>query len=405
VKYLGGRPGVGTRLFGIGIVLSAMLLAAVPASANNAADYAIGSGWFYTQTGGGSGQGYAVQDTGTDSNGHAIKFWSEFKRFGGVATLGYPVGEPYAGSDGFTYQPFQRAVLQWRPELGQSELSNTFEILEAAGQDNWLASAKGIPQPIMDDGSAGNYQKAVTTRLSWLTNSQIKATFLSNPNPSAISGWNQDMAIQMYGLPMSQPQQNGPFISQRFQRIAFQLWTDNVSGMPSPGTVVGVLGGDLFKEAGQIPAGAVQPLGPGGSAPIQPIAPAPTPIPVATPVPTPAPPPASSYSWYNNGYQTFPNCGTTYMYGYTRNSSGNAVGGMTIHSWNDYSGNDNYVSTDSNGRWTRVIHAGPQAGKWYVALVDGSHNQASDIVTVNFTSNCAANSGPVQEVEVDFQSH
>ena len=368
MKYVSGQPGVRTRLLGISLVLAVMLVAAVPVSANNAPDYAIGGGWFYTQTGGGSGQGYAVQDVGADSNGHAIKFWSEFRRLGGVATLGYPVGEPYKGSDGFTYQPFQRAVLQWRPELELSELSNTFEILQAAGKDDWLASSKGIPQPIADDGSAGDYPKAVTTRLSWLTNSQIKATFLANPNPKAISGWNQDMAIQMYGLPMSQPQQNGPFISQRFQRIAFQLWTDNVSGMPSPGTVVGVLGGDLFKEAGQIPAAAVQVLGPGG-VPIQPVAPTPVPTAVATPVPSPAPPPASNPTWYNNGFQTFPNCGTTYMYGYTRNASGGAVGGMTIYSYNDY-GNPYYVSTDSNGHWTRVIHSGPQAGKWYVMLVD-----------------------------------
>jgi hypothetical protein len=393
--------GIRARLIGIGVVLIASMLAAIPASANNAPDYAVTGGWFYTQTGGGSGQGYTILDSGVDANGHTIKFWSEFKRLGGVATLGYPVGEPYAGSGGFTYQPFQRAVLQWRPELDQSLLSNTFELLQAAGQDDWLASAKGIPKPITDDGSGGDYQKAVATRLGWLTNPQIKATFLANPNPSAISGWNQDMAIQMYGLPMSQPQQNGPFISQRFQRIAFQLWTDSVSGMPSPGTVVGVLGGDLFKEAGQIPASATQPLGPGGTPSSQPTVPAATPVP--TSVATPVPPQASSYSWYNNGYQTFRNCGTTYMYGYTRDANGNPVTGMTIYSYNDY-GNPYYVSTDGSGRWTRVIHAGPAAGRWYVELVDGAHHQASDVVTVNFTGDCSPSSGPVQEVEIDFQS-
>jgi hypothetical protein len=323
--------------------------------------------------------GFSVVDGGTDSSGHSIKFWTEFQRLGGVNTLGYPVGEPYVGSDGFTYQPFQRALLQWRPELGQSELANSFEQLSTAGKDDWLYQSKGVPRPIADDGSNGDYQKAVATRLGWLTNSAIKQYFLSNPNPSAIGSWSQDAAIQLYGLPMSQPEQHGPFVSQRFQRIAFQLWTDNIQGMPTPGTVVGVLGGDLLKEAGLVPTASIQPLSPGTSAgaPAQP-----------APAPTPAPPPAAS-SWYWNSttVQGWPNCGTTYMYAYVRNAAGQGVNGMTLRSWNDY-GNVYVASTKNNGQdgyWSRIVHSGVQAGTWYVMIVDGAGNQASNIVTVNFT--------------------
>jgi hypothetical protein len=377
----------------------AVVGSAVPAFAASA-DYAVTGGWFFSQTGGGQGMGFSVVDGGTDSSGHPIKFWSEFQRLGGVNTLGYPVGEPYVGSDGFTYQPFQRALLQWRPELGQSELANTFEQLSSAGKDDWLFQAKGIPRPIANDGSNGDYQKAVATRLGWLTNDAIKQYYLSNPNPGAIGSWSQDAAIQFYGLPMSAPEQHGPFISQRFQRIAFQLWTDNVAGMPSPGTVVGVLGGDLLKEASLVPASAVQPLSPGGTAaaPVQ-----------ATPTPAPAPAPAPTTNWYWNStnVQGWPNCGTTYMYAWVRNAAGQGVNGMTLKSWNDY-GNVYIASTKNDnggdGYWDRIVHAGVQAGTWYVEIIDGSGNQASNVVTVNFTGSCAANAGNVQEVEIDFQS-
>jgi hypothetical protein len=247
----------------LGLALGPALAAPVGAAG---ADYAVAGGWFFSQTGGGTGAGFTVRDAGTDANGHPLRFWSEFQRLGGVPTLGYPVGEPYLGADGFTYQPFQRALLQWRPDLNAAVPANTFEILQAAGQDGWLATVKGVPPPITDDGSGGDYAKAVATRLGWLTNPAIRAAFLANPSPATISSWGQDQAIQLYGLPMSRPEQYGPFISQRFQRISFQLWTVAVPGMPAPGTVVGILGGDLLKEAGLLPASAIQPQAPGGSA-------------------------------------------------------------------------------------------------------------------------------------------
>ena len=46
---------------------------------------------------------------------------------------------------------------------------------------------------------------------------------------------------------MSRPERFGPFISQRFQRVAFQLWVEKIAGSPAPGTVIGVLAGDLLK--------------------------------------------------------------------------------------------------------------------------------------------------------------
>lgn|GEM_PF-4071370 len=390
------------RPFGQALIVAMALLLAVvavaPAFAANSADYAIGNGWFFSETGGGTGLGYTVENAGTDSNGKTIDFWSEFQGLGGIATLGYPIGEPYVGADGFHYQPFQRGVLQWRPELDRALLSNTFEILESAGQDTWLLNVKGVPEAIANDGSNGNYQQAVTTRLGWLTNSAIKAKFLANPNPSVITNWNQDRAIELYGLPMSQPEQHGPFISQRFQRITFQLWVASVPGMPAPGTVVGVLGGDLLKEAGLLPSAATQPVSPNG--------PNPTPAPAATPTPAPTPAPVTNFPWHSTYVTGVQNCGTTYIRAFTRDANGNGVNGMTLKSWNDY-GNVYIASTRNNngqdGYWDRLIGPGVRPGTWYVELVDGSGNQASNVVTITFSASCAPNAGNVQEAEIEFR--
>ena len=213
------------------------------------------------------------------TNDGGILFADEFDRLGGVDTLGHPASYRYE-QGGFTYQVTQRALLQWRPEVSSAYLGNIFEMLEHAGFDQWLLETKGIPLPIKDDGSGGDWDKARETRLSWLTNEQIKAKYLANPNPDAISDWNEARAIELYGLPMSMPERHGPFISQRFQRVAFQLWVDDIAGSPAPGTVIGVLAGDILKEAGLVPAEGLNV--------------AERPVVVVAPAPAPAPAPSSS---------------------------------------------------------------------------------------------------------------
>jgi spore germination protein YaaH len=220
-------------------------------SGDPAADFPIPNGWFFTETGGGDGLGYRV----VDGQAH---FWTEFQRLGGVATLGYPSSRAYVGLDGFIYQAFQRALLQWRPEIGAAYLANTFDILSAGHRDQALV-AQGVPLPIADDGSRDDWNRARVTRLGWLTNLSIAATFHHNPNARRIANWDEASAIQLFGLPTSLPTRSGPFIVQRFQRVSLQEWVDEVPGMPPPGTVVGLLGGDFLKSAGVIPPSAAAP--------------------------------------------------------------------------------------------------------------------------------------------------
>jgi hypothetical protein len=198
---------------------------------------------FYAEAGQGRG-GYWISD---DGNG---TFYSSFQGLGGVDALGYPSSQRFV-RDGFTYQATQGALLQWRPELSRAILANSFEWFTAAGLDNWLNATAGIPPPIQDDGSNGNWSVARQTRLTWLTDDAIRRYYEGVGSV--------DAAIERYGLPASKPEQQGPFVIQRFQRVALQHWVDSVPGMPPVGSVVRVLAGDLLKQSGLVPASASQP--------------------------------------------------------------------------------------------------------------------------------------------------
>src|SRR5919201_4837416 len=82
-------------------------------------DYPVPGGWFYSQesrmpSGSPPFRGYTVVDD------DSAAFWTEFRRYGGVEVLGYPVSQRYRypGENGFLHQAFQRGILQWRPDLG-----------------------------------------------------------------------------------------------------------------------------------------------------------------------------------------------------------------------------------------------------------------------------------------------
>src|SRR5579859_3103587 len=83
-------------------------------SAAGLRDYPIPGGWFYSQesrlsTDTPPYRGYTVVDDGDAA------FWTEFRRFGGVDVLGYPVSQRYRypSDTGYLSQAFQRGILQW----------------------------------------------------------------------------------------------------------------------------------------------------------------------------------------------------------------------------------------------------------------------------------------------------
>lgn len=230
----------------IGIILS-LLLSSLPLYAADSMDQAVSGGHFYRQAngfGGRGAQGFLIWD---EPGGPA--FYSEFRALGGVRTLGYPASRRYE-EDGFIYLVTQGALLQYHPQLRQVFLGNTFEILERAGLND-LLYARGIPLSITDDGSNGDFEKAKQTRLSWLINDAIKQHYFG--------AGGEEAALRLYGLPMSKPQAFGPFITQRFQRIALQYWTEDVPGIARKGDITTILGGDLLKEFNLLPLEAKLP--------------------------------------------------------------------------------------------------------------------------------------------------
>ncbi len=247
-----GRPQALARLRWVASILLAAALplssagldlgpGAAPAAAappvgvsSQAGDVAIPGGRFYPQAG-----GFAI----TDQRG--MPFYSAFLRLGGVAVLGYPVSRRFY-LDTFTCQAMQGGLLQYLPDTAEVVLANTFELLSRYGYDDWLYD-RGIPRPAAD--GAGSFDEAVQIRLNWLTDPAIAERYLAPP-PGWTGQWTVQDAINRYGLPMSRPESFGAFISQRFQRVAFQDWQEAVPGMPPPGTVSTVLGGQLVVESG-----------------------------------------------------------------------------------------------------------------------------------------------------------
>src|SRR5438445_10163577 len=135
------------RSFRYGVVagLIAVVVAALSlplASAQTApGEQDIPGGHFYTQTNGNAGSqwGYRITDEG------GIGFWSEFKRLGGVNTLGYPVSRRFL-LDGFFVQATQKVILQWRPDVSppQAYFVNVFDKLHDQGKDSALQQQFGI---------------------------------------------------------------------------------------------------------------------------------------------------------------------------------------------------------------------------------------------------------------------
>ena len=164
-------------------------LAVVPAAAHAAPslpaadvpmEYRTPGGRYFGQT------GFAVLD---EAGGP--QFWAGMRHLGGIQVLGYPISRPYLAPDGLRYQAFQRGVLQWRPDSGETWLANVMDWLHNAGHDDWLLSL-GVPRQRADDGSLHDFAQIKAARLGWLTNALIKRHFMqagaAQPSPQRQPG-------------------------------------------------------------------------------------------------------------------------------------------------------------------------------------------------------------------------
>ena len=207
-------------------------------------DFWVLNGYYFTQTGGSprADQGYSI----TDENG--VLLWSEFQRLGGVDALGYPVSRRFTW-DGFTVQATQKVVLQWRPEQGRAVFVNVLDEMTRAGEDDWLATQRLLPEPTAFAGEDGmTFDEIVAHREALLDDyPALRAAYFDAPDPLAENG-----------LPVAPVTDVGPALVLRAQRRAFQLWKE-ATPFAQAGDVTVVNAGDLGKEAGLYPASATEP--------------------------------------------------------------------------------------------------------------------------------------------------
>src|SRR5688500_14867781 len=191
-----------------------MLAAIVPtgAGAQQAADWDVPNGHFFTQTGGAAGKGYTVSDA------DGVEFWKAFQQLGGVDVVGYPVSQRFMHG-GFVTQAMQKAVLQWRPESKSVAFVNVFDDLGTAGKDQFLLDVRQTPKATPFPAEAGKpFDEVVKIRQAALdARPAMKALYFAAANP-----------VLQYGLPTSQVTDMGNHFAIRLQRAVIQEWKQDV---------------------------------------------------------------------------------------------------------------------------------------------------------------------------------
>jgi hypothetical protein len=241
----------------IGVILVVVLLSEpIAGSAATALDFAIPNGHFYSQAngaGGHGGTGYAIVDADESLSPfglETIPFYSSFKMYGGVASLGFPASRVTVFPD-FPIQVNQKRVLQYQPGKGIFFL-NTFDILHDRGFDAFLDSVRSIPPPFdtAPDSSLPNFAAVTARHQAFLdADPAIRGVYFGVSDP-----------VLEFGLPTGTKDYGNVFVV-RAQRASFQHWRADV-GPNHANTVTIVNGGDIGKEVGLFPASAVIPVGP-----------------------------------------------------------------------------------------------------------------------------------------------
>jgi|GEM_PF-2842214 len=231
------------------ITCTALSFGVPGASADSGADFAVPSGHFYSQTNGTShglsGGGFVI----SDSSG--VPFWTFFQQVGGVETLGYPISQRFVW-DGYVCQATQRGIMQWNAATKVVQLVNVFDYLSLTGKDPWLASARLAPPaqrtPEEMSGQPLPFVLLAHYRFRWLyADPAIFHRYFTTPNYYAV-----------FGLPTSPVVDLGAYYAVRFQRAVIYHWKTSMPWTDSAQTSVG-LSGDIFRELGDIPLGALKP--------------------------------------------------------------------------------------------------------------------------------------------------
>lgn len=233
----------------LAFVLSASPLLAKPLAKN----YALPNGYFFTEANGKSGAGetgYSTLDSYWGPNLN-VRFAAEFQRLGGVQKVGYPASRPFVW-DGFTSQVYQKVIFQWHPETNSVAFVNVFDEMHKRGMDDMLYTRYQIPRLADWSGDVG---------LTWAQIVQRHVAVLQHYPELGLAYYSVPDPVSMYGLPMSQVEDFGPFFVVRMQRASFQQWKIDVPGIATKNMVTIINGGDLAKTVGLVPDWTGVPFG------------------------------------------------------------------------------------------------------------------------------------------------
>jgi glycosyl hydrolase family 18 (putative chitinase) len=199
----------------LGLVLLPTSTAAQPAP-NQAADWAVAGGHFFTQTAS-QGRGYLVTDEGDQ------RFWSEVQRLGGTASLGFPISQRLVWN-GSSVQVFQRAALQWVAECGCARAVDVLDRLHDAGKDDWLFATRQVPRKSATPIGAAALDAYPA----------LKARYAALADPGSLT---------------SPVTELGSHLAVRTQRLVLQQWKQDMP-WARQGEVTLALVGDILKQSG-----------------------------------------------------------------------------------------------------------------------------------------------------------
>ena len=206
----------------LAIAAAAALAVSPPAAALECDGVALDDGCLFTITGGDTpdpDDGYAV------TNADGVPLY-DFVRERDLNAIGYPISQRWVNGP-FTFQAFQKVILQWDPGKGRMNYYNTLDVLANRHPEVELPNVP--PHQVLEADRGASFATIIRNHLALLDqNAAIKDRFLSEPD------W-----LNLYGLPISYEERevNGhPQGLQmlRAQRTVFVIWN-----VPAPGTTVG----------------------------------------------------------------------------------------------------------------------------------------------------------------------
>ena len=211
-----------TALVATAVAVAATLAVWPSAAALECEGIALDDGCLFTITGGDTpdpDDGYAV------TNADGVPLY-DFVRERDLNAIGYPISQRWTNGP-FTFQAFQKVILQWDPGKQRMNYYNTLDVLANRYPEIELPNVP--PHQVLEADRGADFATIIRNHLALLDqNEAIKARFLSEPD------W-----LNLYGLPIRYEERevNGQpqgLQMLRAQRTVFVIWN-----VPAPGTTVG----------------------------------------------------------------------------------------------------------------------------------------------------------------------